>query len=113
MAATTYTAKFNGQVIDTRSSKTVTYTHAAIIRLNGELVVARWSKSAKAAAAKLPNGWEAARVATVTVEAPAAKLPKGVTVAANGVLSGPVKVLKSMMVAGTATMTEAGDLVQA
>lgn len=70
----TFTATYKGKNF-TRTSKTVTYTHVTLIRMNGEIVDARWSKSLQGALAKLPNGWESERVAVVevTAEAPAAK----------------------------------------
>lgn len=106
----TYTATYNGQTV-TRSSKTVTYTHVTfgINPVTGEIVDARWSKSAAAASKKLPYGWKT--VATVAVTAPAT-LPAGVF-AKNGKLYGPVKALKVMVEAGTAKWTAQGDLIPA
>lgn len=64
----TFTATYNGKTF-TRTSRTVTYTHVTLAKLEGDVVAARWSKSAKAAATALPNGWESARVAVVEVTA--------------------------------------------
>jgi hypothetical protein len=55
----------HGDQVFTRTSKTRTYTHVTLIGLNGEIVDARWSMTEKGAQAKLPNGWESARVAVV------------------------------------------------
>lgn len=61
------TATYQGQTF-TRNTKAA-YTHITIVRHHrtGELVDARWSKSAEAAAKPLPNGWEANRVAVIEV----------------------------------------------
>lgn len=66
--AVTFTAEYKGQTF-TRTSRTVTYTHVTLAKLGGEIVAARWSKTAKAAATALPNGWESARVAVIEVTA--------------------------------------------
>lgn len=61
------TATYRGQTF-TRTTKAA-YTHITVITHpeTGELVDARWSKSAEAAAKPLPHGWEAHRVAVIEV----------------------------------------------
>jgi hypothetical protein len=101
----TFTATYQGKTF-TRNSRTVKYTHVTLIThpVTGELVDARWSKSLAGAKAKLPHGWEALRVAIVTV------LPEGVFVK-NDKVYGPVKALRPMVEAGQARFTKDGDLV--
>jgi hypothetical protein len=72
------TATYQGQTF-TRTSK-VAYTHLVVALMDGELVAARWSKSAAAAAKPLPYGWDSGRVATIEL-APAAKPLAEITVA--------------------------------
>lgn len=62
--AVTFVAEYDGHRF-TRTSRTVTYTHVTLANLGGVVVDARWSKTEKAAATKLPNGWESGRVAVV------------------------------------------------
>jgi hypothetical protein len=60
-----FTAEYKGEKFTRTSART--YTHVAIVEKDGEFVAARWSMSPEAAAKRLPNGWEAHRVATVEV----------------------------------------------
>ncbi|MGW7270784.1 hypothetical protein ACWGH5_09715 [Streptomyces sp. NPDC054864] len=61
-----FTATYEGQTF-TRTSKTRTYTHVALVKHpeTGEIFDYRWSQTEDNAAKRLPYGWEAHRVAVV------------------------------------------------
>jgi hypothetical protein len=63
----TFVAEYQGQTFTRTASTGRTYTHVTLAWAahRNEVIAARWSMSAKAAATKLPDGWEAHRVAVV------------------------------------------------
>ena len=63
----TFVAEYQGQRFTRTASTGRTYTHVTLARStrDGKVFDCRWSMSAKAAATKLPHGWDAHRVAVV------------------------------------------------